>query len=192
MQVGNCALKTPETSWLVVVRTLNSQLKYTHTKMQWAAVMTHWSLMRVPPQTWELLPVICRWMLACQGHDPGVALTPPTIFSSFIAFRGASPHSVRAKVNECKNTTNLRWYFSHFASCCSIVLLYRCIIFFLSTYPEPLTLRERQNLVNTSATLCETAQTHGDALTLQSREISGEVKEGKLFTASVLTKSDIW
>lgn len=47
----------------------------THLEKQCAAVRTHRSVMRLPPQKW--LPF--RWMLTCHGHSPSKASFPPTI-----------------------------------------------------------------------------------------------------------------
>lgn len=58
-----------------------------HLMKQWAAVSTYWLLISEPPQIW-LLP----WcILACQGHDPGAASSPPTIF----VLSGAMPHTAQ-------------------------------------------------------------------------------------------------
>ena len=46
-----------------------------HLGKQWAAVRTHWLLIREPPQKW--LPLLCR--LTCQGQAPAGASWPPTI-----------------------------------------------------------------------------------------------------------------
>ena len=53
---------------------------------QWAAVSTHWLLMRVPPQ---LCFPTSEWILTCQGQLPEGAPSPPTIR----LFRGACPQS---------------------------------------------------------------------------------------------------
>ena len=47
----------------------------THLEKQCAAVRTHRSVMRLPPQKW--LPF--RWMLTCHGHSPSKGSCPPTI-----------------------------------------------------------------------------------------------------------------
>lgn len=66
------------------------QLVSSHLLKQWAAVRTHWSLMREPPQKW--LPLRCR--LTCHGQSPAAALLPPTIR----LFSGAVPQSERQRV----------------------------------------------------------------------------------------------
>lgn len=60
----------------------------THLEKQCAAVRTHRSVRRLPPQKW--LPL--RWMLTCQGHSPSRASRPPTIRFSILG----RPHT-RAK-----------------------------------------------------------------------------------------------
>lgn len=67
----------PATRWGHVIRT--------HFWKQWAAVRTHWLLIRVPPQAW--LPLLYR--LACQGQAPAGASTPPTI----LVLSGAVPQT---------------------------------------------------------------------------------------------------
>lgn len=57
----------------------------TYNEMQWAAVNTHWSVMRDPPQ--EKLPKMNK--AACQGQLPGGASWPPTI----LLFFAAMPHA---------------------------------------------------------------------------------------------------
>lgn len=54
--------------------------RLTHLEKQCAAVRTHRSVMRLPPQKW--LPL--RWMLTCQGHSPSKASWPPTIRFSIL------------------------------------------------------------------------------------------------------------
>lgn len=57
----------------------------THLWKQWAAVRTHWLLIRVPPQ--ECPPPMCR--LACHGQAPTGASSPPTI----LVLSGAMPQT---------------------------------------------------------------------------------------------------
>lgn len=62
----------------------------TYLEKQCAAVRTHRSVMRLPPQKW--LPF--RWMLTCHGHSPSKASCPPTIRFSILGrpqTRGTQP-----------------------------------------------------------------------------------------------------
>ncbi len=91
--------------------------------MQWAAVSTHWSLMRVPPHLWT--PDKC--MLTCQGHDPAVAFSPPTI----LVFRGATPQSDRARITACQyvysEVDSCVHFVDVFVHSCWCSLLLQCI-----------------------------------------------------------------
>ncbi len=69
-----------------------------HPNMQWAAVSTHWSLIRDPPH--RAPRSSCK--LTCQGQLPGEASWPPTI----LVFSEATPHPARGEKSSTWSSSN--------------------------------------------------------------------------------------